>query len=176
MAISLQPASAARARRIFARFVWGRGASDHISPAAPEEGGKGRLYQFLARIDIPSKLYAGYTASILVRVAGLSSGARGHGYSQPKLCIRLGDTFKLIAAQSKISGRLSVRGRWPADECKWCCVKAASIRDTGDVSLTIGDWAAFPKVGSPSAFYHENANLINGSQTSSRPHPRCSAF
>ena len=65
VAVSIPPCVASQARRIYARFVLSRKASDHSNPGTPDDDfSKGSLYTLLAKIASSTKLYEDYNASI----------------------------------------------------------------------------------------------------------------
>ena len=162
------------------RCVSSQQASDHVDPAALGEGGKGRLYQFLAKSVLPSKLHEGYTASTVARFAGWSSGARRRDERRPEPYFSLRDAFELIAAQSKVAEQLSVRSWWPAGEFKWGRVQSLSFRNSGDVSITTQSWASFPEIGSPGIaprlFLREDTARVVGLPTAIAPASQVISF
>ena len=96
--ICAHPSLAPQAPVIFARFVWGREAPDHMNLEAPEAG-NGRFYRFVARISFPSVGHDGYRASILARLTARPSGARRRADDQPKPYACLGDASELITVR-----------------------------------------------------------------------------
>ena len=143
--IYLGSQTATRAVNMFARFLWGKEAPDHIDPSAPEDG-KGRQCRFIARTSFPSGKFAGFRASTAARLIAWTSGFRVTACGKPKLFVCAGDPFELVTSRSYNYDRLHVRSWRPADEATWMPTKPYSFLGQADYGLTLEDWSAFPEV------------------------------
>ena len=103
-----------QACRIYVRWIRREEGAGHLDPGAQHEASAGRLVQFAGKLSFPSKLHDTYTASILVRVTALPSGARIGFASQPKLFVGSGGPSQLTAMRSASTAELSARSGLPA--------------------------------------------------------------
>ena len=103
-----------QACRIYVRWIRREEGAGHLDPGAQHEASAGRLVQFAGKLSFPSKLHDTYTASILVRVTALPSGARIGFASQPELFVGSGGPSQLTAMRSASTAELSARSGLPA--------------------------------------------------------------
>ena len=97
--------AAFQARRMFGRFVWSQEAPNHMYPGSPEAS-TGRVYQSVVKVGFLPKRFEGRRASIFVRVAAWSTGARRRGIAQPKLFVCLGRALGSKLA-TELGGRVA---------------------------------------------------------------------
>ena len=145
--ISLPDKFAPQAHIMFGRFVWVRPEPGHVNPASPFEDAAGKQFQFICKLIFDSTDFEGWTASLLCRVTGRSSGARRREHSEPTAYLTAGDPVKLTAIQGASRWELSARSWWPTTDLEWKASSPDSFWPTMDVGLIKKQFASFPKVG-----------------------------